>query len=159
MHLGYFSVQKTSVQRIIRHLGNITAVGTTSVRTVESLSWLGCKILDGVDLNNLTISQFHPYESRNRNVSAEDSLNAIIQYLDKNNLVAINASTEIMITSEYELRIVDNLITNFHQPQSTLLLLIAAFVGNNWREIYNYALSNGYRFLSYGDSSLLSKRV
>jgi S-adenosylmethionine:tRNA ribosyltransferase-isomerase len=155
MHSEHFFVKKSTLINIIEHIGNITAVGTTSVRTLESLYWLGCKILQDKNMQNWTITQFEPYENNCTNISARQSLQAIMDYLEQKKLTEICTSTQIMIMPQYKLRIVNRLITNFHQPKSTLLLLVAAFVGNDWRKIYNYALQNNFRFLSYGDSSLL----
>ncbi|MDR1198955.1 MAG: S-adenosylmethionine:tRNA ribosyltransferase-isomerase [Prevotellaceae bacterium] len=155
MHSEHFFVEKTSILKIIRHLGNITAVGTTSVRTLESLYWAGCKIKQNKNIHNINIQQFEPYEN-NLQISVEESLQAVIKYLDDNSLTKLDAATQIMILPEYKPRTVTRLITNFHQPKSTLLLLVAAFIGSNWRKVYDYALKNDFRFLSYGDSSILS---
>ncbi|MDR0420177.1 MAG: S-adenosylmethionine:tRNA ribosyltransferase-isomerase [Prevotellaceae bacterium] len=155
MHSEHFFVKKTSIQKIIKHLGNITAVGTTSVRTLESLYFAGCKIKQNKNIKNLNIQQFEPYENNNLQMSVEESLQAILNYLDNNNLEELTATTQIMILPEYKLKIVNQLITNFHQPKSTLLLLVAAFIGNDWHKVYDYALKNDFRFLSYGDSSIL----
>ena len=155
MHSEHFSVKKSTLINILNHLENITAVGTTSVRTIESLYWLGCKILQNKNIENLNILQFEPYGNDCTNINAQQSLQAIINYLEQKKLSEICASTQIIIMPEYKLRIVNRLITNFHQPKSTLLLLVAAFVGSDWRKIYNYAMQHNFRFLSYGDSSLL----
>ncbi|MDR2291969.1 MAG: S-adenosylmethionine:tRNA ribosyltransferase-isomerase [Prevotellaceae bacterium] len=154
MHNEHFFVKKTSIQKIIKYIGNITAVGTTSVRTLESLYWLGCKIKQNQNIQNLNVQQFEPYQN-NFQISVEESLQAILDYLDNKNLYEISASTQIMILPDYKPKTVNKLITNFHQPKSTLLLLIAAFTGNDWRKVYDYALKNDFRFLSYGDSSVL----
>ncbi|MDR3226529.1 MAG: S-adenosylmethionine:tRNA ribosyltransferase-isomerase [Prevotellaceae bacterium] len=158
MHTEHFFVKKTTVEKIIKYLGNITAVGTTSVRTLESLYWLGCRLIKNNNPENLNIEQFEPYNNDCK-ISAEESLNAIINYLDNNNLHQLCASTQIMILPEYKQKIVNRLITNFHQPKSTLLLLVAAFIGNDWRKVYDYAMKNDFRFLSYGDSSLLISKI
>ena len=156
MHGEHFFVKKSTLITLIEHLENITAIGTTSVRTLESLYWLGCKILQNKGTVNLNVRQFEPYENTNNaNISAQQSLQAIINYLEKKQLNEICATTQIMIMPTYKLRIANRLITNFHQPKSTLLLLVAAFVGSDWLKIYNYAMQNNFRFLSYGDSSLL----
>ncbi|MDR1347845.1 MAG: S-adenosylmethionine:tRNA ribosyltransferase-isomerase [Prevotellaceae bacterium] len=155
MHSEHFFVEKTSILKIMEHLGNITAVGTTSARTLESLYWAGCKIKQNKNIKNLNIQQFEPYEN-NLQISVEESLQAVINYLDDNSLTKLDATTQIMILPEYKPKTVTRLITNFHQPKSTLLLLIAAFIGSDWRKAYDYALKNDFRFLSYGDSSVLS---
>ncbi|MCQ2183993.1 MAG: S-adenosylmethionine:tRNA ribosyltransferase-isomerase [Bacteroidales bacterium] len=132
---------------------NITAVGTTSVRTLESLYYVGVKLLEGGKPTD--VGQWEPYE-REYSFTTEESLDAIIDYLDRNSLGQISVGTQIIIVPGFRFRIVKSLITNFHQPQSTLLLLISAFLGSErWRDIYKFALDNGFRFLSYGDSSLL----
>ncbi|MDR1552916.1 MAG: S-adenosylmethionine:tRNA ribosyltransferase-isomerase [Prevotellaceae bacterium] len=154
MHSEHFFVKKTSIQKLIKYLGNITAVGTTSVRTLESLYWTGCKIRQNKNIQNLNVQQFEPYKNDSQ-ISVEESLQTIINYLEDNDLHELRTETQIMIMPEYKPKIVNRLITNFHQPKSTLLLLIAAFIGNDWRKVYDYALKNDFRFLSYGDSSVL----
>ena len=130
----------------------ITAVGTTSVRTLETLYWSGIKILKGE--NPVTLSQWECYENE-PNTDAETAIRAIIDFIDKKGEKSFKASTSVMICPGYKYRIVNNIITNFHQPQSTLLLLVAAAVGEDWKKIYDYALNNNFRFLSYGDSCFL----
>ncbi|MCQ2336264.1 MAG: S-adenosylmethionine:tRNA ribosyltransferase-isomerase [Paludibacteraceae bacterium] len=155
MHTEVIAVPLDTIKRIRESIGHIIAVGTTSVRTLESLYFMGCRLLKGNE--DMFVSQWEPY-SEEYDVSAEDALDAIMTYLRKNNMDMLHGSTQIIIVPGYKLHIVKGLVTNFHQPKSTLLLLIAAFVGQQWRKIYNYALDNGYRFLSYGDSSLLLRR-
>ncbi len=155
MHQEMISVTKRTINEVLESLGHIIAVGTTSVRTLESLYYIGCNIAKNEENPVLNVSQWQAYDNEN-SLSVEDSLKTIIRYLDKNHFPAINAHTKIIIAPGYEFKIVNKIITNFHQPKSTLLLLISAFVGNeNWKNIYNYALNNNFRFLSYGDSSLL----
>lgn len=154
MHAEVIEVRKPVIENLINKLGNVIAVGTTSVRTLESLYYVGLQILDNQQTDIFHISQWIPYETKS-NVSVEESLHAIVDYMNKNNLESIHASTQIMIKPGYEFKIVNGIITNFHQPKSTLLLLVSAFVKGNWKAIYDYALSNDFRFLSYGDSSLL----
>jgi S-adenosylmethionine:tRNA ribosyltransferase-isomerase len=127
-------------------------VGTTSVRTLESLYYLGVQLYNGD--TSLLVNQWEPYESE-KALSARESLEAILNYMEKTQSNILYATTQIMIVPGYKFNIVNVLITNFHQPKSTLLLLLAAFVGEKWRELYEYALNNDYRFLSYGDSSVL----
>ncbi len=131
-------------------------MGTTSVRTLESLYYIGLNLTDSTCLNPFHVSQWQPYSSEPK-ISGFEALNNIIEYLNANNLTTLHAETQIMIKPGYTFRIVDNIITNFHQPKSTLLLLVSAFVDGRWKEIYDYALANNFRFLSYGDSSLLLK--
>ncbi|MDR1722467.1 MAG: S-adenosylmethionine:tRNA ribosyltransferase-isomerase [Tannerella sp.] len=154
MHSEFFSVERETLSNILAHLGNITAVGTTSVRTLESLYHLGCSLTTDFSAN-LTVPQWRPYINDQPDIPPAEALQNIINYLDSNNLFRLNASTRIIIVPGYRFRIVNNMITNFHQPKSTLLLLISAFVGDDWTKVYNYALTHDFRFLSYGDSSLL----
>ena len=128
------------------------AVGTTSVRTIESLYYLGCRVASGC--TDMVVEQWEPYEST-ATLSAKEALQALLDYLDAQGASTLHASTRIIIAPGYTFKLVSALITNFHQPHSTLLLLLAAFVGDEWHRIYDYALANDYRFLSYGDSSLL----
>ncbi len=156
MHVEALIVSKSSIQNLISHLDTgITAIGTTSLRTLESLFWLGKKIIENTNLNdNLNIEQWEPYQD-NKEISSMKSLSAILSYMDKKNLKNLEFSTRLIIVPGYKFRLVKKLITNFHQPGSTLLLLVAAFIGEDWRSVYNYALENDFRFLSYGDSSIL----
>ncbi|MCF0202672.1 MAG: S-adenosylmethionine:tRNA ribosyltransferase-isomerase [Bacteroidaceae bacterium] len=154
MHAEHIAVNLSFIRRLIAHDAKAIAVGTTSVRTLESLYYIGCQLLRGD--TSLTVSQWEPYSTDANKVPVMDALKAIEQYLINNNLDVLNAVTQIIITpAGYEYKIVKMLVTNFHQPQSTLLLLVSAFIGNDWRKVYDYALQNNFRFLSYGDSSLL----
>lgn len=157
MHSEQFAVRRTTVERLLAHGATCTAVGTTSVRTLESLYFLGCMVNEcpDIDPSALRVGQWQPYE-RDYTLSAEASLSALLRYMEAHDLDVLHAPTQIIIVPGYRFRIVSRMLTNFHQPQSTLLLLVSAFVGENrWRDIYRYALDNGFRFLSYGDSSLL----
>lgn len=157
MHSEQFAVRRTTVERLLAHGATCTAVGTTSVRTLESLYFLGCMVNDcpDTDPSALRVGQWQPYE-RDYTLSGEASLSALLRYMEAHDLDVLHAPTQIIIVPGYRFRIVSRMLTNFHQPQSTLLLLVSAFVGENrWRDIYRYALDNGFRFLSYGDSSLL----
>jgi len=153
MHIEHFIVQKSTLQNLLDDKKNIP-VGTTSVRTLESLFWLAVKLEKGLISDNLHVHQWDPYQIET-SLSKTEALNLLIQFLEKKNLNFIEASTEIMIVPGYKFRMADAIITNFHQPKSTLLLLISAFIGEDWRRMYKHALENDYRFLSYGDSSLL----
>lgn len=156
MHSEFISVRKELIENLLNHKGKIVAVGTTSVRTLESLYQIGSALGLTPDLKELSVSQWQPYErSGESDISKEQSLKNILEYLNRNKLDRLLANTQIMIVPGYEFKIVDAIVTNFHQPQSTLLLLVSAFVEGNWKSIYSHALSHGYRFLSYGDSSLL----
>lgn len=159
MHTEYISVTRGTLQKLIAHDGKAIAVGTTSVRTLESLYHIGVTLLNNADATEeeLHVKQWQPYE-----MSAEvtatpaiDALKAIVRYMDRHGIETLHTSTQIIIAPGYEYRIVKAMVTNFHQPQSTLLLLVSAFVQGNWQKIYDYALSHDFRFLSYGDSSLL----
>ena len=152
MHAEKIEVSKEFIENLIENLGNIVAVGTTSVRTLESLYYLGVQLHNGD--TSLLVNQWEPYESE-KVLSARESLETILNYMEKTQSNILYATTQIMIVPGYKFNIVNVLITNFHQPKSTLLLLLAAFVGEKWRELYKYALENDYRFLSYGDSSVL----
>lgn len=156
MHTEYISVHRCTLEKLIAHGGNAISVGTTSVRTLESLYYMGLRLSKNPDLSEeqLHIDQWEPYETE-ATLSAVDAMKEIIAYLDRNKRDTLHSSTQIIIAPGYEYKIVKMLVTNFHQPQSTLLLLVSAFVNGNWRSIYDYALSHDFRFLSYGDSSLL----
>ncbi|MDO5442649.1 MAG: S-adenosylmethionine:tRNA ribosyltransferase-isomerase, partial [Bacteroidia bacterium] len=152
MHSEPFVVKKAFLQKISANNKKVIAVGTTSVRTLESLYYVGVSCIEtGVPTN---VEQWCPY-TREYSYSLKESVDAIIAYLDKNSLDELKVDTKIIIVPGFKYRVVDMLVTNFHQPESTLILLVSAFVGGDWRTIYDYALANGFRFLSYGDSSLL----
>ena len=162
MHTEIIAVPKATIQTIISNLGHIVAVGTTSMRTLESLYFLGIQLLHHStqplhhSTQLLSVSQFEPYE-KEYTLSTREALQAIVDYLDSTKQDVLHAETQIMIKPGYLFRVVDQLITNFHQPKSTLLLLVSAFVGGDWHTIYDYALSHDFRFLSYGDSSILTR--
>lgn len=152
MHTEHFRVPIETLQTLINHPGPIIAVGTTTVRTLESLYLAGVKLQQGVPFHH--ISQWDGFRYRS-NLSYKESLQTLTNYLKKGQLTAFEASTSIIIVPGFEFSVINGLITNFHQPRSTLLLLIAALVGEDWQRIYRFALDNQFRFLSYGDSSLL----
>lgn len=156
MHREYIAVRRHIIERLIAHDAAVTAVGTTTVRTLESLYYLGCRISRDPNLPEeaLHVEQWEPYDTPST-LSSIDALRAILTWMDANGINILHATTSIIIAPGYQYHIVRRLITNFHQPQSTLLLLVSALVGDRWREIYDYALANDFRFLSYGDSSLL----
>ena len=156
MHTEYISVNRQTIEKLLKHGGETTAVGTTSVRTIESLYYIGV-ILESrpeASQEELHVKQWMPYENET-NLTPIQALQNILDYMDRNHLDALHTSTQIIIAPGYEYKIVKRIVTNFHQPQSTLLLLVSAFVKGDWRKIYDYALSHDFRFLSYGDSSLL----
>ena len=152
MHAEKIEVSREFIENLIQNLGHIVAVGTTSVRTLESLYYLGVQLHSGD--TKLLVNQWEPYEA-DKVLTSREALEAILNYMHETQSNILYATTQIMIVPGYKFNIVNILITNFHQPKSTLLLLLAAFVGEKWRELYSYALENDYRFLSYGDSSVL----
>ena len=157
MHSEFISVRRQTLEKLLQHDASAIAVGTTSVRTLESLYYIGLKLESSPDLSEdeLHVSQWEPYEQKGTSISAAQAIRNIVEYLDRHQRSVLNTSTQIIIAPGYEYKIVKVLITNFHQPQSTLLLLVSAFLKGDWRRVYDYALSNDFRFLSYGDSSLL----
>jgi len=182
MHTEYISVRRDTIQKLIDHNASAIAVGTTSVRTLESLYYMGLKVLRDPNISEtqLHVSQWEPYGQEHigdcpqehigdcplceqRSVlhgdcplcAPLDSLKALAEWMDAHDLKVLNSSTQIIIAPGYDYKIVKMLVTNFHQPQSTLLLLVSAFVHGDWHKIYDYALAHDFRFLSYGDSSLL----
>ncbi len=157
MHSEWIYVPKKVVEALLRHNGECTAVGTTSVRTLESLYYIGKKLLANPDAgeDELKVGQWEPYEEESRE-EVVTSLKAILDWMERNHTDALHTATQIIIAPGYQYHIVKRMVTNFHQPQSTLLLLVSAFVGGeHWKDIYHYALGHDFRFLSYGDSSLL----
>ena len=157
MHTEHFEIRRSTIENLLSSYGRITAVGTTSVRTLESLSVLAWRIHCGVDPTSEVVGQWEPYEIPTE-YTGEDALRDILAYMDREGIDRLKAATRIMITPlGFEYRIVRNIVTNFHQPKSTLLLLVSAYVGDDWHRIYDYALENDFRFLSYGDSSVLMR--
>jgi len=165
MHAEHIDVSSATIQHIIQHIDNIIAVGTTSLRTLESLYWLGVKVAmnkeqrtkntsQDVKENLFELSQWEIYNI-NEDLSSIDALQTLLNWIQENKMERIITKTSIIIVPGYKFRIVKGLVTNFHQPQSTLLLLVAALIGDNWKKIYEYALQNDFRFLSYGDGCLL----
>ena len=169
MHTEHIAVRLQTIEKLIQHDGKAIAVGTTSVRTLESLYYMGIKAQqlmnagkDTGDAEELHVEQWMPYEgiqdSRfkiQNSITSNEALTSLQAYMQKHHLNVLHSSTQIIIAPGYQFHIVQMMVTNFHQPQSTLLLLVSAFVHGDWRKIYDYALANQFRFLSYGDSSLL----
>lgn len=161
MHTEYICVHRQTLEKLIKHNACAIAVGTTSVRTLESLYYMGVKLEKNLDLSEeeLHVCQWEPYEGETfemaDNVTPLKAIQNILAYLDRHKLNSLHSSTQIIIAPGYEYKIVKMLVTNFHQPQSTLLLLVSAFLHGDWHKIYDYALAHDFRFLSYGDSSLL----
>ncbi|HKB45912.1 MAG TPA: S-adenosylmethionine:tRNA ribosyltransferase-isomerase [Chitinophagaceae bacterium] len=165
MHAEFIDVSKETIKNILQNLGNnIVAVGTTSLRTIESLYWLGLKLAMGnrqwaIDEHPISfVTQWEVYELVRHTIPVEDALQSLLDRMNKNKQERLITKTQILIAPGYQAKIVKGLITNFHQPQSTLLLLVAAFIGEDWRRVYDYALKNDFRFLSYGDGSLLWRK-
>jgi S-adenosylmethionine:tRNA ribosyltransferase-isomerase len=162
MHAEWIDVSVAAIQSLVDHLQRkqpVVAVGTTSLRTLESLYRIGNKLANGreIDLGGVAVSQWDPYDGQLEHPAA-DALMFLYNYLKVNGLEKIVTRTQILIAPGYTFRIADVLVTNFHQPESTLLLLVSAFIGDDWRRVYEHALNNRYRFLSYGDGSLLWRR-
>ena len=155
MHSETIVVRKSLIQNLMEQFGKpIVPVGTTSTRTLESLYWIGMMLKEqGMDLRPLHVEQWYPYEEH-AFLSAPEALQLIVDYLDMHGLTRLEASTALMIAPSYKMRIITGLITNFHQPKSTLLLLVSALIGERWKDCYRFALDHGFRFLSYGDSCL-----
>ena len=156
MHSETIVVKKSCIENLIRNCDKtIIPVGTTSMRTIESLYWIGLMLMEeGLEERNLHLNQWFPYKERETLPSAEQSLSTILEYLNKYELSELHATTALMIAPTCKINIAKALITNFHQPKSTLLLLVSALIGDKWKEAYQYALDNDFRFLSYGDSCL-----
>ena len=156
MHTEVISVHCGAIEHLQQKLGNVIAVGTTSVRTLESLYYIGKLLQNSTsgDLGGLHVSQWAPYDN-SEEIPVFQAFQNILDYLNHNNMTTLHAETQIIIKPGYKFHVVCGIITNFHQPKSTLLLLVSAFVDGNWKEIYDYAQENDFRFLSYGDSSLL----
>ena len=160
MHAEFIEVSVPLIEKIIAKLNApIIPVGTTSMRTIESLYWLGIKVIlnPAIILSELVVNQWAPYEIDATDISASTALNALIIWMQKNEIEILITKTQIIIAPGYEFKIANALITNFHQPQSTLLLLVSALIGDDWKKVYAYAIENDFRFLSYGDGCLLWK--
>ena len=160
MHTEYIAVRRHTIERLLAHGGSAIAVGTTSVRTLESLYYMGLKVMCNPDIKEeqLHVNQWEPYQETDgeqKEVSSLEALQALLDWMVSHELTVLHSSTQIIIAPGYTYKIVKMLVTNFHQPQSTLLLLVSAFVHGDWHKIYDYALAHDFRFLSYGDSSLL----
>ena len=158
MHAEFIEVSCAFIETLLASLHkNIIATGTTSLRTIESIYWLGIKTKSNpaISPDKLFLTQWEPYELAEQNIPGEEALQYLLDWLHHNKLQKLFAKTQIIIAPGYRFRIIQALITNFHQPQSTLLLLVAALTGDNWKKIYDHALEHDFRFLSYGDGNLL----
>ena len=159
MHSETIIVRKSLLENLLRHLeSDIIPVGTTSTRTLESLYWIGMMLHEkGTELRELHVEQWYPYENH-PSLTTQEALHHIINYMELHQLTRIEASTALMIVPGYQMKVITGLITNFHQPKSTLLLLVSALIGDQWKKAYQYALDNGFRFLSYGDSCIFFQK-
>lgn len=162
MHAEWIEVTNVTIAQLLRSINDsesIVPVGTTSLRTLESLYWIGNKIAQGIsiDLHKVAVSQWEPYDTP-KTVSARESLSALRNYMLAHGMQKLITRTQILIAPGYTFRIINGLVTNFHQPQSTLLLLVGALIGEDWRKVYDYAMDHDFRFLSYGDGSLLWRK-
>lgn len=158
MHTEFIDVRYATIEKLLQGAGKVFCVGTTSLRTVESLYWMGVKVKqnEGIDIDDLVITQWEVYETLAAYaVPADESLLALLEWMKRRHMNRLLTQTQILIAPGYPFKIISGLITNFHQPQSTLLLLVAALIGERWKEVYYYALANDFRFLSYGDGCLL----
>ncbi len=161
MHAEWIDVSKETISTILKNIDNtIVAVGTTSLRTIESLYWMGVKAIGNrqwamEDQSSTFLSQWEAYDLAEKNISAKDALQSLLNWMVENKLERLITKTQILIAPGYKFKIAKGLITNFHQPQSTLLLLVASLIGDDWKKVYDHALNNEFRFLSYGDGSLL----
>ena len=154
MHSEQMEVKRETVEKLLAHSGKIVAVGTTSVRTLESMYWFGVNLLEKKG-SAFAVEKLVPYESRTYLPTRKEVLTALLEEMDRSSQDTLLGTTEIFLFTGYQFRLVDGLITNFHQPGSTLMLLISAILGEDWKKVYQEALAQNYRFLSYGDSSLL----
>lgn len=157
MHSEFIAVPRATIQSLHDSSRRVYAVGTTTVRTLESLYHIGCLISSGQWTGE--VPQWYPYSDSHPNLSLKDSLEAILAYLDSAGTDRLIAATRIIIAPGYRYRVISGLITNFHQPQSTLLLLVSALIGDDWKRVYSHALASDYRFLSYGDACLFEKKL
>ncbi len=155
MHVEKIEIARSNIQNILNHLGHpIIPVGTTTVRTIESVYWFGVKLSQDPNLSAMHILQWDPYELESLNISTQQAYQHVLQWMDDHGLDHLDGDTQLMIAPGYKYHVISGLITNFHQPKSTLLLLVSALIGEAWKDCYRYALDHQFRFLSYGDSCL-----
>jgi len=155
MHVEQIEIARGNIQRVLDHLGRpVIPVGTTTVRTLESVYWFGVRLQDSPNLDAMHVEQWDPYTLEERHVDTATAYRNVLQWMDRHGVDTLHGDTRLMIAPGYQYHVVSGLITNFHQPKSTLLLLVSALVGDAWRDCYRYALDHGFRFLSYGDSCL-----
>ena len=155
MHVEKIEISRSNIECILNHLGHtVIPVGTTTVRTIESVYWFGVKLSRNSKLDAMHVMQWDPYELESLTVSTEHAYKNVLQWMDEQGIELLEGDTQLMIAPGYRYHVISGLITNFHQPKSTLLLLVSALVGDAWKECYRYALDHQFRFLSYGDSCL-----
>ena len=158
MHVEKVYVTDDNMKHLAAHAGKpLVAVGTTSVRTLESLYWFGVQLADQPDMRGMAISQWDPYTLDDHHIDMAEAYGNVLQWMHRNGMSHLSGATQLMIAPGYRYRTIDGMVTNFHQPKSTLLLLVSAFVGDRWRDCYSYALAHDFRFLSYGDCCLFLK--
>ena len=156
MHVEKVQISRTNLQHIIDHIGRpIIPVGTTTVRTLESVYWFGVKLQSSPDIDAMHVLQWDPYTLEAQNISTQQAYSNVLHWMERHDADTLFGDTQLLIAPGYKYHVINGLITNFHQPRSTLLLLVSALIGDDWRRCYSYALDNGFRFLSYGDSCLL----
>ena len=159
MHVEKVQISRQNIINILHQLGKpIIPVGTTTVRTLESVYWFGVKLQSKPDLEAMHILQWDPYGLEAENISTKQAYQNVLDWMDRKGIEHLDGDTQLLIAPGYKYHVISGLITNFHQPKSTLLLLVSALVGDAWKECYRYALDNGFRFLSYGDSCLFLKQ-
>ena len=155
MHVEKIEISRSNIECILNHLGHtVIPVGTTTVRTIESVYWFGVKLSRNAKLDAMHVMQWDPYELESLSVSTEHAYKNVLQWMEEQGIEQLEGDTQLMIAPGYRYHVISGLITNFHQPKSTLLLLVSALVGDAWKECYRYALDHQFRFLSYGDSCL-----
>ena len=155
MHVEKIEISRSNIECILNHLGHtVIPVGTTTVRTIESVYWFGVKLSRNAKLDAMHVMQWDPYELESLSVSTEHAYQNVLQWMDEQGIDQLEGDTQLLIAPGYRYHVISGLITNFHQPKSTLLLLVSALVGDAWKECYRYALDHQFRFLSYGDSCL-----
>ena len=155
MHVEKIHITRSNIKRLLEHnMEGLLPVGTTTVRTLESVYWFGVKLQHDPTLNVMDIRQWDPYELDSRDINAKEAYRNVLLWMERNGIDQLEGATQLLIAPGYKYRVIHRLITNFHQPKSTLLLLVSALIGEQWRECYSYALDHGFRFLSYGDCCL-----
>lgn len=155
MHHEWIYISKNTINNLLNNIDKkIIAIGTTSVRSLESIYWFGVNIIKNNNCTEFNISQWMPYNNDDKLYSRKEILTEILNYMNKYKLENITGTTELIIVPGYNFKMIDVMLTNFHQPSSTLLMLVSAFIGDVWKDVYNYALQNNFRFLSYGDACL-----